>query len=113
MNAYFGQEGFYIITDAEEQALGLPQGNYDIALALGSKVYNVDGSLNYDTNNDFGLFGDIIEVYDNFLFYSIGLFAKRKIEMVSHGHISTSSLENTAFAYSTEPSVEVRPSSSS
>lgn len=30
-NAYFGQAGFYILQDAEEQGIqGLPQGNYDV-----------------------------------------------------------------------------------
>ncbi|KAF2710227.1 bilirubin oxidase [Pleomassaria siparia CBS 279.74] len=61
-HAYRGQDGMYIITDAEEQALGLPSGKYDVVLALSAKVYNADGSLNYDTNNNAGLWGDIIQV---------------------------------------------------
>ena len=61
-NAYRGQEGFYYITDAEEQAMGLPSGQYDVPLLLSAKVYNSDGTLNYDTNNNFGLWGDVIEV---------------------------------------------------
>jgi bilirubin oxidase len=62
-NAYRGQEGFYIITDSQEQALGLPSGKYDIPLALAAKEYNSDGSLRFETNGNFGLYGDIIQVY--------------------------------------------------
>lgn len=64
-NAYSGQAGFYILKDAEEQAvLGLPQDNYDVPLALASKRYNPDGTLwspevNQETTN---LFGDVIHV---------------------------------------------------
>ena len=61
-NAYRGQEGFYYITDPIEQALDLPTGKYDIPLALAAKVYNTDGSLKFDNNDDFGLWGDIIQV---------------------------------------------------
>jgi bilirubin oxidase len=60
-NAYFGQEGVYILHDAEEQALGLPSGEYDIGLVLGAKIYNQDGSLQFD-DNGYGLWGDVIEV---------------------------------------------------
>ena len=62
-HTYGGQAGFYIITDAEEQSLGLPSGDYDVTLALSSKTYNWDGSLSFDTNNNAGLWGDIIHVY--------------------------------------------------
>lgn len=45
-NAYFGQAGFYILQDAEEQGIqGLPQGNYDVPLSLSAKRYNPDGTL--------------------------------------------------------------------
>lgn len=60
-----GQAGFYILHDDEEENIpGLPQGNYDIPLALTSKRYNTDGSLwspeaNHETTN---LFGDVIHV---------------------------------------------------
>jgi bilirubin oxidase len=60
-----GQAGFYILHDDEEEAIaGLPQGDYDIPLALTSKRYNPDGSLwspeaNGETTN---LFGDVIHV---------------------------------------------------
>jgi hypothetical protein len=40
-NAYFGQAGFYLLTDPIEQALNLPKGKYEVALALSSKRYNV------------------------------------------------------------------------
>ncbi|KAF2746317.1 Cupredoxin [Sporormia fimetaria CBS 119925] len=61
-NAYRGQEGLYIITDEEERSLNLPKDRHDIPLAIAAKFYNEDGSLNFDTNNSAGLWGDVIQV---------------------------------------------------
>lgn len=63
-NAYFGQAGFYILHDPQEQALGLPSGKYDIPLALAAKRYNADGSLwSPEANGEtVSVFGDVIHV---------------------------------------------------
>lgn len=64
-NAYMGQAGFYILHDEEEEAVqGLPQGKYDLPLALTSKRYNKDGTLWSPEANgeDKNLFGDVIHV---------------------------------------------------
>lgn len=61
-NVYRGLSGFYIITDEDEQALGLPTGDHDIPLSLSAKTYSPDGSLLFDTNNNTGLWGDVIHV---------------------------------------------------
>ncbi|KAF2118746.1 bilirubin oxidase [Lophiotrema nucula] len=63
-NAYFGQAGAYIITDAAENSLGLPSGygQFDIPLILSSKFYNQDGTLRTSTTEDQNLWGDIIHV---------------------------------------------------
>lgn len=63
-NAYFGQAGFYILSDAHEDALGLPSDDFDLPLALAAKRYNSDGSLwdpeaNGETTS---VFGDVIHV---------------------------------------------------
>jgi bilirubin oxidase len=63
-NAYFGQAGFYILSDAQEDALGLPSDKFDLPLALAAKRYNSDGSLwdpeaNGETTS---VFGDVIHV---------------------------------------------------
>ncbi|PVH90521.1 Cupredoxin [Periconia macrospinosa] len=55
-NAYNGQEGGYIISDPEEQALNLPKGKHDIPITITSKSYNWDGSLKWAT------FGDVLQV---------------------------------------------------
>lgn len=60
-----GQAGFYIMHDKEEEAIpGLPQGNYDIPIALSSKRYNSDGSLWSPEKNgeEKNLFGDVVHV---------------------------------------------------
>ncbi|KAF2014792.1 bilirubin oxidase, partial [Aaosphaeria arxii CBS 175.79] len=61
-NVYRGQEGLYLIHDPEEQALALPSGNYDLPLSISAKTYNSDGSLWYNTNNNIGLWGDVIQI---------------------------------------------------
>ncbi|KAF2716563.1 hypothetical protein K431DRAFT_307685 [Polychaeton citri CBS 116435] len=64
-NAYFGQAGFYILHDDEELSTpGLPQGNYDIPLALSAKRYNKDGTLwDPEVNNEkTSVYGDVFHV---------------------------------------------------
>jgi bilirubin oxidase len=61
-NVYRGQEGFYLLTDDEEQELKLPASNYDIPLLISAKQYNSDGTLVYDTHGSYGLLGDVIQV---------------------------------------------------
>lgn len=63
-NAYFGQAGAYLITDTNEDALGLPSGYgvYDIPLVLSSKIYNQDGTLQSSVGETDSLWGDVIHV---------------------------------------------------
>ncbi|KAH7309875.1 Cupredoxin [Stachybotrys elegans] len=63
-NAYFGQAGAYLITDAAEDVLNLPKGYgvYDIPLVLASKQYNNDGSLFSTAGETDSLWGDVIHV---------------------------------------------------
>jgi bilirubin oxidase len=63
-NVYFGQAGFYIMSDAEEQSLGLPSGDYDIPLGIFARRYNNDGTLwDPELNNEVtSVYGDVVEV---------------------------------------------------
>ncbi|RSL86628.1 Bilirubin oxidase [Fusarium floridanum] len=63
-NAYMGQAGAYILTDAAEESLGLPSGYgvYDIPLILSSKQYNEDGTVFSTAGEKDSLWGDVIEV---------------------------------------------------
>lgn len=61
-NAYFGQAGFYILHDPAEDKLGLPNGQYDLPLALSSKQYNKDGTLFSPASETVSLWGDVIHV---------------------------------------------------
>lgn len=47
LNIYAGLAGFYIVRDAEEDALGLPSGPFEIPLMLQDRLFNADGSLLY------------------------------------------------------------------
>ncbi|ORY04865.1 Cupredoxin [Clohesyomyces aquaticus] len=63
-NAYYGQAGVYILRDSYERGLGLPNGKYDVPLALSGKYYNPDGTLwdpeaNGETTS---VYGDVIHV---------------------------------------------------
>jgi spore coat protein A len=65
LHVYHGLAGAYLIDDPEEQALGLPQGDYDIPLLLQDRIFNADGSLAYmldSTTRETGVLGDTILV---------------------------------------------------
>jgi len=63
VNAYSGLAGFYIIEDPEvETRLGLPQGAYDVALALSAKQYTSSGNLTWVGDETDSVYGDVIEV---------------------------------------------------
>ncbi|EJD37915.1 bilirubin oxidase precursor [Auricularia subglabra TFB-10046 SS5] len=63
VNAYFGQAGFYILDDPEEDArLGLPQGEYDIPLMLAGKQFLPSGQLLSPEEERVSLYGDVMTV---------------------------------------------------
>jgi spore coat protein A len=47
LNVYAGLSGFYLIRDEAENALNLPQGEYEIPLMLQDRLFHRDGSLYY------------------------------------------------------------------
>jgi spore coat protein A, manganese oxidase len=49
LNIYAGLAGFYVIRDAQEEALNLPSGPYEIPLMIQDRKFNPDGSLLYPT----------------------------------------------------------------
>lgn len=64
LNVYMGLAGFYLIRDAQEQALGLPSGAYEVPLAIQDRSFAADGSLRYPTmgQGDDHYFGDTMLV---------------------------------------------------
>ncbi|KAH7380437.1 Cupredoxin [Phaeosphaeria sp. MPI-PUGE-AT-0046c] len=62
VNVYLGLEGFYLLTDDEEEALNLPMNDYDIPLSLSAKQYSSNGTLVFDATSDYGIPGDVIQV---------------------------------------------------
>jgi hypothetical protein len=56
-NAYYGQAGLYLLHDPVEDALGLPNGTYDVPLVLASKQYNSDGTLFDPASETVSLYG--------------------------------------------------------
>ncbi|MFU8829142.1 MAG: DNRLRE domain-containing protein, partial [Phycisphaerales bacterium] len=62
LNVMMGMAGFYLIRDAQEAALGLPSGEYEIPLAIQDRSFNADGSLKYHEQWHEHFFGDTILV---------------------------------------------------
>jgi spore coat protein A len=52
LNIYAGLVGAFIVRDAEEQALGLPTGEYDMPLILCDRLVAQDGQLYYPVSDD-------------------------------------------------------------
>jgi spore coat protein A, manganese oxidase len=61
-NAYNGLAGMYIMHDPVEQALGIPQGEYDVPLIIRDAMFANDGSLIYNDNSESGVYGDVLLV---------------------------------------------------
>jgi FtsP/CotA-like multicopper oxidase with cupredoxin domain len=59
-NAYNGLAGMYILHDAHEQALGIPQGRYDVPLIVKDSMFDETGGLLYEDNSESGIYGDVI-----------------------------------------------------
>ena len=47
LNVYAGLAAFFNVRDAEEDAMNLPSGEYEIPLAIQDRTFNADGSLYY------------------------------------------------------------------
>src|SRR5262249_12352011 len=47
LNVYAGLAGAYIIRDDEEDALGLPSGEYEVPLIIQDRSFDASGSLTY------------------------------------------------------------------
>ncbi|KAL9091370.1 MAG: hypothetical protein Q9159_001454 [Coniocarpon cinnabarinum] len=60
VDAYYGQNGFHIIYDPNEDSLGLPSGNYDIPIAIIDKAYQANGDLVDPSGETINFFGDVI-----------------------------------------------------
>ncbi|WP_236634705.1 multicopper oxidase family protein [Alteribacter lacisalsi] len=52
LNVYAGLAGFYLISDENEKALHLPEGEFDIPLLIQDRSFNADGSLYYPSQTD-------------------------------------------------------------
>jgi spore coat protein A, manganese oxidase len=59
-NAYNGLAGMYILHDPREQALGIPQGRYDVPIVVRDAMFATNGQLVYDDNSESGVYGDVM-----------------------------------------------------
>jgi spore coat protein A len=62
LNVYAGMAGFYLLRDDFEDALGLPSGEFEIALAVQDREFDADGSLFYPPGVPEAFFGDKVLV---------------------------------------------------
>jgi spore coat protein A, manganese oxidase len=61
-NAYMGLAAQYILHDPVEQALPIPHGAYDVPFILKDAMFQENGDLIYEDNNESGVYGDVILV---------------------------------------------------
>jgi spore coat protein A, manganese oxidase len=62
-NAYMGLAAQYILHDPLERSLPIPQGRvYDVPLVIKDAMFDSDGQLVPDNNNENGIYGDVILV---------------------------------------------------
>jgi spore coat protein A, manganese oxidase len=61
-NAYMGLAAQYILHDPVEQALPIPHGPYDVPFILKDAMFQKNGDLIYEDNNESGIYGDVILV---------------------------------------------------
>ncbi len=59
---YYGLAGLLLIHDEEEQALGLPSGEYDVPLVIQDRLFDADNQLVYNPNQMMGFLGNRILV---------------------------------------------------
>ncbi len=62
LNVYLGLAGFYLLRDEFEDALGLPNADYEIPLLVQDRSFNADGSLSYPDAWHHHVFSDTIVV---------------------------------------------------
>lgn len=62
LNVQMGLAGFYLLRDAQENALDLPSGAYEIPLVIQDRSFNPDGSFQYPASWEDHFFGDKILV---------------------------------------------------
>ncbi|MCA9730104.1 MAG: multicopper oxidase domain-containing protein, partial [Candidatus Eisenbacteria bacterium] len=58
LNVLLGLAGCYFVRDAEEQALGLPSGSYEVPLVIQDRTFRTDGSFAYPAAWAEHFFGD-------------------------------------------------------
>ena len=61
-NAYMGLAAQYILHDPVELALPIPHGPYDVPLILKDAMFQTNGDLVIDDNDESGIYGDVILV---------------------------------------------------
>ena len=61
-NAYMGLAAQYILHDEVELALPIPHGRYDVPLVLKDAMFQTNGDLIIDDNEQSGIYGDVILV---------------------------------------------------
>jgi spore coat protein A len=62
LNVYMGMAGFYLVRDDVEDALDLPDGDYEIPVVIQDRAFNADGSWKYPAEWQDAFFGDKILV---------------------------------------------------
>jgi spore coat protein A len=62
LNVYMGLAGFYLVRDAEEEALDLPVGEFEVPMVIQDRRFNSDGTWKYPEVWQDHFFGDVLLV---------------------------------------------------
>jgi spore coat protein A, manganese oxidase len=61
-NVAMGLAGLYQLSDDLDATLPLPRGEFDVPLIVSDRMFNSDGSLLIDRNDESGVYGDVVTV---------------------------------------------------
>jgi spore coat protein A, manganese oxidase len=62
LGVQMGLAGFYLLRNPNDDALDLPDGPYEIPMAIQDRQFNVDGSLRYPANHEEHVVGNVVLV---------------------------------------------------
>jgi spore coat protein A len=98
LNVYMGLAGYYLLRDDFERNLGLPDGEFEIPLALQDRQFNPDGSLYYPPTIENAFYGDKILVNGAVWPYLDVKQGKYRLRLLngSQARVYTLKLENPA-----------------
>ncbi|CAG1006953.1 Spore coat protein A [Phycisphaerales bacterium] len=98
LNVYMGLAGFYLLRDANEDALNIPRGEFEVPIVIQDRSFNPDGSLRYPEMYMEHFFGDFAVVNGKVWPYQIVKRGKYRFRLLngSNSRVYNLALSNGA-----------------